>query len=96
MKITQIASIFAIIHRSKFLRKCFVRHLEALAEESIGVFFMFPGFFTFAQDDVLCWEKVKTIVNKIITGIRKNSEFPKFKNSVKIRILPVNARKSII
>ena len=41
------------------------------------------------------WKKAKTLANKIIAGIRKISEFPKFKNRVKIRILPANARKNI-
>jgi hypothetical protein len=50
----------------------------------------------FVQDSDLCWKKTKTIANKIIAGIRKISEFPKFKNKVKIRILPANARKNII
>jgi hypothetical protein len=31
----------------------------------------------------------------MITGMRKISEFAKFKNRVKIRILPANARKNI-
>jgi hypothetical protein len=50
------------------------------------------GFFVsfhFAQNDTI-------IANKIIAGMRKISEFPKFKNRVKIRILPANARKNIV
>jgi hypothetical protein len=86
--------MFAMIHRKRFFRKSFIccfcsRHSEALAEESIGVFFMFPGSFAFAQDDT-------SMANKIIAGIRKISELIKSKNRVKIRILPANARKNII
>jgi hypothetical protein len=36
------------------------------------------------------------VANIIITGIRKISELIKFKNRVKTRILPANARKNIV
>ena len=85
-----------------------VCHSEALAEESMGALFRtsplpspirrgdFHGSFAFAQDDDLRWKKAKMIVNKIIVGMRKISELIKFKNRVKIRILPANARKNIV
>jgi hypothetical protein len=44
----------------------------------------------------LHFKKAKTIANKIIAGIRKTSEFAKFKNRVKNRILPANTRKNIV
>jgi hypothetical protein len=36
------------------------------------------------------------MANKTITGMRNISELIKFKNRVKIRILPANARKNIV
>ena len=108
---TTIASRFAIIHRNRFLRKCFIHHFEALprnpmdfsrlfemtvschseafAEESCVLGLRFFTSFHFAQNDT-------SVANKAIAGIRKISEFAKFKNRVKIRILPANARKNIV
>ena len=90
---TAIASKFAIIHRSIFLRKSLNRffivcHSEVLAEESCVLDLRFFASFHFAQNDT-------SVANKIIVGIRKISEFAKFKNRVKNRILPANARKNI-
>ena len=92
-EMTTIASMFAIIHRSKFLRKSLNRffivcHSEALAEESCALDLRFFTSFHSAQNDT-------SVANKIILGIRKISEFAKFKNRVKIRILLANARKNI-
>jgi hypothetical protein len=80
--------MFAIIHRSKYLRKCLIRHSEALAEESCVLPKILPLHFIQCQNDT-------NAANIIIAGIRKISEFPKFKNRVKIRILSANARKNI-
>jgi hypothetical protein len=86
--------MFAITHRSKFLRKILVRcfcvcHSEDLSEESCVLHKILPLHFIQCQNDT-------NVANKIIAGIRKISEFPKLKNKVKIRILPANARKNII
>ena len=64
-------------------------HSEALAEESCALDLRFFASFHFAQNDT-------SVANKIITGMRKISEFAKFKNRVKTRILPANARKNIV
>jgi hypothetical protein len=90
---TTIASRFALIHRNRFLKKSLNRffivcHSEALAEESCMLSKILPLHFIQCQNDTI-------MANKIIPGMRKISEFPKFKNRVKIRILVANARKNI-
>jgi hypothetical protein len=118
-----------MIHRSKFLRKYFIRHFEALPRNPLLCPFIERGCHEVTGDfspmdfsrsfemTVACHSEALTeescalpkilplhfiqcqndtnTANKIIIGIRKISEFPKFKNRVKIRILPENTRKNI-